>query len=140
MQAKLRVRSAVGGEGKGLRRAGAEVGFPAFMCALCFICGPSERSFSLTFVERLIAERGKEVLSMIYIFDVLQLCILVITLISYSDSPLTLFWGLWGLSVCLTLLKSLQRSADDLLLLIYMAPSRSSVAAACRNYGPSRTT
>lgn len=77
---------------------------------------------------------------MLYIFDVWRLRVLIITLMSYSDSPLTLFWELWRLSVCLTLLKSLQHSANDLLLLIYMAPSTSFMAAACRNYGSSRTT
>lgn len=93
----------------------------------------------MAFVERLIPERGKEVFSMLYIFDVLQLCILIVTLISYSNSPLTLFWDLWRHSVCLTLLKSLQRSANDLLLLIYMAPRTSFMAAVGRNYGSCRT-
>lgn len=91
-------------------------------------------------MERLTPERGKEVLSVLYIFDVLRLRILIITLISYSNSPLTLFWDLWRHSVCLTLLMSLQHSANDLLLLIYMAPSTSFMAAASRNYGSSRTT
>lgn len=73
--------------------------------------------------------RGREVLSVLCIFDASRLCILIITLISYSNSPLTLFWDLWRHSVCLTLLESSQHSANDLLLLIYMAPSTSFVAA-----------